>query len=185
MAEDGASREGMSEGADAPRAGEHERFPRPGPDSPFYQPPPSDQRLRRSVPILIATPLLIAAIPITAGIVKHNWAAVGVGVVILLWFGSTRLIMVRTIRRELAARRAGQPPQEATWPIRAPGVAYVVVVTVLLVGATVFEFAIGVARWGEHGSADVGLGILGVVPSLFTVWVLVTLLRRRRAGRRE
>src|SRR6478672_11642361 len=171
----------MSEGTDAPGgAGEHERFPRPGPDSPFYQPPPSDQRLRRSIPILIATPLLIAAMPITVGLVKHDWAAVAVGVVMLLWFAPTRLIMVRTIRRELAARRSGQPPREATWPIRAPGLTYVVVVAVLLVGATVCEFVIGVAHWNEHGSANVGLGVLGLVPSIFTLWVLVTLLRRRR-----
>jgi uncharacterized BrkB/YihY/UPF0761 family membrane protein len=61
------------------------------------------------------------------------------------------------------------------------GLLYVATLTVVVVGATVTEFVIGIARWSDHGSTNVGLGILGVVPSVFLLWVLVTLLRRRAA----
>ena len=64
-------------------------------------------------------------------------------------------------------------------------VLYVATLALVFTVATVAEFTVGIAHWAEHGSTNVGLGLLGLPPSLVCIVGLVVLLRRRRADRRE
>jgi len=64
--------------------------------------------------------------------------------------------------------------------------AFVATLTFVFTVATVAEFVIGASHWSDHGSTNIGLGILGGPPTVFLIWVLVTLIRRSRdQSRRE
>jgi hypothetical protein len=55
---------------------------------------------------------------------------------------------------------------------------YVITLSAVVVGGTVAALAVGIMSGTEEGGTYIGLGILGLMPSIFLIFVLARLLRR-------
>ncbi len=77
----------------------------PGPDSPFYVPPPSIKALRWSIVILLVTPTVLAFATLLAAF-DRNWTAATIAGVLLCVFGVLRAYQLRAVMHEVAKRHA-------------------------------------------------------------------------------
>jgi hypothetical protein len=76
----------------------------PGPDSPFYVPPPSTRALRWLIGIFLLSPAVLVFAVVMAAL-EGDATLVGMALVLLCLVGALRACQIRTILQELARRR--------------------------------------------------------------------------------
>jgi hypothetical protein len=129
----------------------------------------------------MAAPAALAGIFITSGIAQHRTLEIFIGLAVLVILTALHWGKVRANVRELRSRREGHvaaAPARSWVPRGNAALWYVGTVTIAVAGATLIGLILGLVNWSRGGNVTFGLGILGIVPSIFCIYVLVTLLRR-------
>jgi hypothetical protein len=88
------------------------KFPTPGPSSRYYVPPPSIKQLRWLIAIHLIGPGMLVFFLISSALTR-DWPVLGFALVFLGSYGLLKVLIIRTILRELARRRAAVEPRES------------------------------------------------------------------------